>query len=128
MDDQNTPQSANDPPAPDVAFDSSRPPERSIRPPSNPGSEGGLGALIPTKNPFALAGYYCAVFSLIPCLGFILGPIAFVLGLLGLKAIRNDPRLPGKGHAHIGIWLGGLVFLAHIALTVLIVFNAKSSP
>jgi hypothetical protein len=30
-------------------------------------------ALIPVKNPYALIAYYLAVFSIIPCIGIVLG-------------------------------------------------------
>ena len=92
------------------------------------GSTGSLGDLIPSSNPKALFAYYCGVFALIPCLGFILGPIAAILGFLGLKEIERNGTLPGKVHAWIGIILGGLVFLAHAILLILILVNAKPSP
>ena len=65
------------------------------------------------------------MFSLIPCLGFLLGPVALVLGILGLKAIKKDEKLPGKGHAWSGIIIGGIVLAAHLVLTILILINLK---
>src|SRR5262245_26603803 len=41
-----------------------------------------LSTLIPYKNGQALAAYYCGVFSLIPVIGVLLGPIAIILGIL----------------------------------------------
>ena len=81
--------------------------------------EGGLSieavqGLIPTSNPAALLAYYCAVFSLIPVFGLLLGPAALVLGVVGRSRIQSDPRLPGRAHAWIGILLGGLVSLAYV--------------
>jgi Zn-dependent protease with chaperone function len=38
-----------------------------------------VSSLIPYKNGMALASYYTGVFSLIPCLGLILAPIAAML-------------------------------------------------
>jgi hypothetical protein len=108
------------------AFDWTRPPEAPVRPAF--GSNESLSALIPTKNPKALFAYYVGVFSLIPCFGFLLGPIAAILGVLGLRAIRENSSLPGKAHAWVGIVLGTLVFLAHSILLVLILMNAKPSP
>jgi hypothetical protein len=64
------------------------------------------GGLIPLKNGKALAGYYCAVFSLIPGLGCILGPIAIILGILGLMHLKENPEAGGKGHAITAIILG----------------------
>ena len=76
------------------------------------------GGLIPYKNAKALASYYCGVFSLIPCAGLILGPIAVVLGFLGLAHANKLPESKGKAHAIVGIVLGGLVLLAHLAVII----------
>ena len=69
------------------------------------------GGLIPYKNAKALASYYCGVFSLIPCVGLILGPIAVVLGFLGLAHANKLPESKGKAHAIVGIVLGALAAL-----------------
>jgi hypothetical protein len=42
-----------------------------------------VSTIIPYKNPSALLAYYLGVFSLIPCVGLVLGPGAFVLGFVG---------------------------------------------
>ena len=70
------------------------------------------------RNGFALAAYYCGVFSLIPCAGGLLGPAAFILGILGLRFARKNPTAHGTGHAIAGIVLGGITGLAHIGLGV----------
>ena len=62
--------------------------------------------LIPYRNPCALIAYYCGVFSLIPCVGNILGPIALIFGVLGLRFANEYPTAGGKGHAIAGIVLG----------------------
>ncbi len=72
------------------------------------------GGLIPYKNAKALASYYCGVFALIPCVGLILGPIAVVLGFLGLAHANKLPESKGKAHAIVGIVLGVFVTLAHV--------------
>ena len=69
--------------------------------------------VIPTQNKPALIGFLIAVFSLIPCLAFILGPIAVVLGVLGLNKVKENPEVSGTAHALIGIGLGGLTFVAN---------------
>jgi hypothetical protein len=66
----------------------------------------GVETIIPYKNGLALGAYYCGVFGLIPILGFLLGLVAIVLGVLGLKAAANKPKVGGKGHAITGIILG----------------------
>ena len=82
------------------------------------------GGVIPYKNVPALAGYYCAVFSLIPCFGLVLGPAAFILGILGLRAASQNPAVKGQVHAWIGIVLGGLCGLANWAVILLGVAGA----
>ena len=81
------------------------------------------GGLIPYKNGLALGAYYTGVFSLIPCLGVVLGPIAIVLGFLGLNYANKHPRARGKAHAIVGIVLGVLVLLGHLALVPLILLS-----
>jgi len=86
-----------------------------------------MDRIIPTKNPKALFAYYCGVFSIIPCIGLILGAVALVLGILGLKECKRDANLPGKGHAITGIVLGSITFLANAAVIVLIVIGSMAS-
>ena len=61
---------------------------------------------MPYRNGPALAAYYCGVFGLIPILGFILGPLAFIFGIVGLAKRKKDARVKGAGHAIAGIILG----------------------
>jgi hypothetical protein len=81
-------------------------------------NESPVSTIIPYKNGMALAAYYCGVFSLIPCLGGLLGPAAFILGILGLRYVKKHPTAHGTGHAIAGIILGGLTGLVHLALVV----------
>jgi len=78
----------------------------------------GMSTLIPYKNSKALAAYYCGVFALIPCVGMILGPIALIFGILGLKYVKRRPDAHGTGHAWAGIILGSLVILGHLGVIV----------
>jgi hypothetical protein len=75
--------------------------------------DGGISTLIPYKNPKALIAYYLGVFGLIPCLGALLGPAALILGILGLRLVRQYPTAKGTGHAIAGIVLGSLELLAN---------------
>lgn len=70
-----------------------------------------LSSLIPYQNASALTAYYCGVFSLIPCLGLILGPIALYSGFAGLNYANEHPEAKGRVHAVVGILLGGLTSL-----------------
>lgn len=107
---------------PEFAGASAPPP--ALPPSSKPGGEL-VRKIIPYHNVPALAGYYCAVFALIPFLGIILGLIAFVLGLIGLRCARQNPAAGGKVHAWIGIILGGLCGFGYLAL-VLVLIGAVS--
>lgn len=69
-------------------------------------AEDATSIIVPYKNGPALAAYYCGVFGLIPIAGFVLGPIAIVLGILGILRVRRNPRTHGTGHAIAGIVLG----------------------
>jgi len=81
------------------------PPPRRERPRKSSGGDG-LATIVPFRNGPALAAYYCGVFGLIPILGFVLGPIAFILGIIGLIKKKKNPKVHGTGHAFAGIILG----------------------
>ena len=72
------------------------------------------GGVIPYKNPAALIAYYCGIFSIIPCLGLLLGIPAVILGIIGLVQRRRNPVIKGAVHAWIGIIVGGLMSLLWI--------------
>lgn len=72
-----------------------------------PPTDSAMSVMIPYKNGAALAAYYLAVFSLIPLVGLLLGFIAFILGIIGLKARNRRPEIHGTAHAWIGIIMGG---------------------
>lgn len=81
-------------------------------------SSDSVNKIIPYRNVPALAGYYCAVFALIPFLGIVLGLIALGLGIVGLRLARQNPAAGGKVHAWIGIILGGLCGFGYLGLVV----------
>ena len=82
------------------------------------------GGVIPYKNPAALFAYYCGVFSLIPCFALVLGPVAVILGIVGLVYRRKHPQTRGMAHAWIGIVLGTLTVLLNIAAFVVLVSHS----
>jgi hypothetical protein len=65
-------------------------------------------AIIPYRNPRALAAYYCGVFGLVPLAGLLLGPAALGLGFVGFRHSRHYPDSGGTRHAVAGIVLGTL--------------------
>jgi hypothetical protein len=77
-----------------------------------------IASIIPYKNKSALIAYYLAVFSIIPCLGIILGIAAFILGLMGLRYAKKHPEAKGKVHAWVGIIIGGFFAILYLFLTI----------
>jgi hypothetical protein len=84
-------------------------------------TEEAVSTIIPYKNPRALIAYYLGVFSLIPCAGLLLGPAAFILGILGLRYVKVHPTAKGTGHAIAGIVLGSLTTLGNWGIVILLV-------
>ncbi|MBI1304662.1 MAG: DUF4339 domain-containing protein [Phycisphaera sp.] len=82
------------------------------------GPSDGTGGIIPHRNPLALTGYYVGIFSLIPGVGMLLSVPAIVLGVLGLRARKREPRIRGAAHAWIAILTGAVSMLAYGALTI----------
>jgi hypothetical protein len=85
-----------------------------------------MSKVVPYKNPKALVAYYLAIFSLIPCVGLLLGMAALILGILGLKAANAHPSAHGKVHAWVGIILGGLCAAGNLVGLVLIIVSANA--
>lgn len=80
-----------------------------------------VSTFIPYKNAKALIAYYLGVFSFIPCVGHLLGPAAFILGILGLRYAKTYPTAKGGGHAIAGIIMGGLTTVGYWGLTILFI-------
>ena len=68
----------------------------------SPSAEGDTtGGIIPYKNPHALIAYYLGIVSVIPMIGLPFGIAAFILGLKGLKARKQNPVIKGLSLIHI---------------------------
>jgi hypothetical protein len=78
---------------------------------------------IPYKNPKSLVAYYCGVFSLIPCLGLILGPIALIFGILAWKYYNRHATAGGLGHAITGVILGTVTTLLNFGAVILVLIG-----
>ncbi|MCZ6834901.1 MAG: DUF4190 domain-containing protein [Planctomycetota bacterium] len=94
-----------------------------LTPPDDP-----LSGMIPYKNPPALIGYYIGLFSCFPFIGIIVGPMAIVLGIKGLRRRKKDPRCKGSAHAWIAIITGIIGTLFGLLFTVAIIFAYFDSP
>jgi hypothetical protein len=90
-----------------AAEDAGQPVRRSEKDPD----DGIVSLFIPYHNPKALAAYYCGFFALIPVIGFVLGPIAVWLGVLGVRYSSRNPAAKGMVHAITGIVLGVMAFV-----------------
>jgi hypothetical protein len=66
----------------------------------------GLTRFVPRSNRAALLAYYCAVASVIPGLGLVVGPAAVVYGIEGLRHLSEHPDAGGRAHAWVGIVFG----------------------
>jgi hypothetical protein len=87
-----------------------------------------VATIIPYTNPKALIAYYCGVFALIPCAGALLGPVALVLGILGLSYVKQHPTAKGTGHAIAGIVLGSLALLFNWGAILFFVVAMMMAP
>ena len=93
---------------------------RRRRPPDVRRHDDAVSTIIPYKNGMALAGYYVGVFGLIPCVGLILGPLAVIFGIVGLRRVNRDPEIKGTGHAVTAIVLGGIATLLNFGAIIMI--------
>ena len=89
-----------------VPSDAGLPPSPGMAPVVRPGASGTCG-LATASLVLSLVGI-CFV-------GFILGPLAVVLGIIAVNQVARDPMLSGKGSATAGIVIGAFVSLINIA-------------
>lgn len=80
------------------------------------------GGLIPYRNVPALVGYYLGVFSLLPFLGALLGPVAVALGTVGLVKVSRQPQCRGTAHAIVAIVMGGLFGVGQLIAGAVLVY------
>lgn len=85
------------------------------------------GGVIPYKNVPALIGYYTGIFSLLPCLGFPLGFVAVVLGIMGLRAKSKNPAVKGTAHAVVALVCGILSIFGNGAGWAIIIAGMMSN-
>jgi flagellar motor component MotA len=74
-----------------------------------------FGSFVPRKNPAAVYSYAISIAALIPVVGLALGPVAVVLGIVGLIKSRRRPEVLGTNFAAAGISLGTLNSLFNAA-------------
>ncbi len=76
----------------------------------------------------ALRAYRCAVYSLIPFAGLVLGPVAVVLALLAWRAGRRDPAARGNGYVVVALGLGLVTLLCNGAGLALMALGWLGTP
>lgn len=91
-----------------------------------PQKDDSIATIIPYKNPPALIGYYLGLFSCLPVLGLIMGPIAIWLGVKGLRRLKLDPQCKGTAHAWIAIISGIIGTLIGILFGFVIYYGVTS--
>jgi hypothetical protein len=85
------------------------------------------GSLILADNPVARTAYHCSLFALIPLLGLILGPVAFVLGFAAWRQERRDPTPWGWLRAGTAMFLGSIIAVTSWVGVALMVFGLTSA-
>lgn len=103
--------------------DRDRPRRRGSRSPNVRRDDDGVATIIPYRNGMALAAYYVGVFSIIPCLALILGPLAITFGVIGLRRVNANPEIKGTGHAIAGIVLGSITSLGNYGFVILMLIG-----
>lgn len=86
-----------------------------------PAEEGFIQRAIPTRNTYALVGYYLAVIGLLPVMGVPFSIAAVICGIIGYVRWRQDHDARGKTHAIVAIVGGILVPIAWGLIWVLLV-------
>ena len=80
--------------------------------------EGGVSTVIPYKNVPALIAYYVGVFCII-CPPLLCFP-AIILGVIGLRRVKENPEVKGTVHAWIGILSRSFFLLLSIVVGVFV--------
>jgi hypothetical protein len=75
----------------------------------------------------ALRAYRCAVYSLIPLAGLVLGPAAIVLAVRAWREGRRDPAARANGYVAIALGLGAVTLLCN-GLGLALMVKGLTSP
>ncbi len=90
-------------------------------PPNPAESSRNLQMLLPVgRTPWAIAAGYLGLFCF--CVPLLAGPLAIFCGVMGLRAIKKDPKLLGAGRCWFGIvtgTIGLMVFVCGVLIFLL---------
>jgi len=89
--------------------------------PASAQGDSGISTVIPYKNVPALIAYYVGVFCII-CPPLLCFP-AIILGVIGLRRVKENPEIKGTAHAWIGILSGSFFLLLSIVVGVLVSYG-----
>jgi hypothetical protein len=92
--------------------------------PASAQGDRGISTVIPYKNVPALIAYYVGVFCII-CPPLLCFP-AIILGVIGLRRVKENPEIKGTAHAWIGILSGSFFLLLSIVVGVLVSYGMLS--
>jgi hypothetical protein len=77
-------------------------------------------------GPEAVRAFRCSVYGLVPGVGLLLGPIAFLLGVWAWLRNRNDPQRKGIPMARAAMLLGSLSGLTQWGGLALMILGLQS--
>ena len=75
-------------------------------------------------NLLILLSYYCGVFSLLPLVGVVFGPLAVLLSLLGIRRLRKNNEKSGLWLSRIGMLMGILAFGINLYIIYSVLFSS----
>lgn len=84
--------------------------------------------MVPASNMDALVGYYLGLFGLVPPFGLIISPLAIMFGRRGLARIAEEPGLPGKTHAKVGVGCGAACLVWNLLIVGFVLLIYLTSP
>lgn len=88
----------------------------------------GADKFIPTKNLPALIGYYVGVAALIPYIALALGPVAILLGVVGIVYGVKNPKATAIGHCITAIVLSILGLIGTVVMIYCVREGYLESP
>ena len=90
--------------------------------------DGIVKKMIPYKNLSALIGYYLGVVALIPYVALLVGPLAIVLGIVGLIYGSKYPKAKAPGHSITAIVLSLVGLVGTVVMIYLVKNDYLESP
>jgi hypothetical protein len=91
-------------------------------------AEQGLQWLVPIgRSGWSIAAGYLGLLSCLPIIGLLLGILALITGILGLRHSSRNPEIGGRGRAIFGIVLGAINIIFNSILIFALVMGGLQS-